>query len=130
MAIELKMLAAAIVVGLLQLGWAAIAARRQQDLKWAAGPRDKPMPIDGVAARLDRAFRNYMETFAFFAAAILMLAVTNKLGSNLTVWGSTLYVVSRALYVPIYAAGIPRIRTLVWFAALVGLVMVLIPLFQ
>ena len=130
MAIELKMLAAAIVVGLVQLGWAAIAARRQQDLKWAAGPRDKPMPIDGVAARLDRAFRNYMETFVFFAAAVLMLAVTNRLGSDLTVWGSALYVVCRALYVPIYAAGIPRIRTLVWFLALVGLVMVLIPLFQ
>ena len=130
MAIELKMLAAAIVVGLAQLAWAALAARRQQDLKWAAGPRDKPMPIEGVAARLDRAFRNYMETFAFFAAAILILAVTNKLGTAMTVWGSGLYVVSRALYVPIYAAGIPRIRTLVWFVAMVGLVMVLIPLFQ
>ena len=130
MAFELKMLAAAIVVGLVQLSWAALAARRQQDLKWAAGPRDKPMPIEGVAARLDRAFRNYMETFAFFAAAILMLAVTNKLGSDMTIWGSALYVVSRALYVPIYAAGIPRLRTLVWFLAIVGLVMVLIPLFQ
>jgi uncharacterized MAPEG superfamily protein len=130
MAIELKMLAAAIVVGLVQLSWAALAARRQQDLKWAAGPRDKPMPIEGVAARLDRAFRNYMETFAFFAAAILILALTNKLGTTLTIWGSALYVVSRALYVPIYAAGIPRIRTLVWFVAMVGLVMVLIPLFR
>lgn len=130
MAIELKMLAAAIVVGLVQLAWAALAARRQQDLKWAAGPRDKPMPIEGVAARLDRAFRNYMETFAFFAAAILILTVTNRLGTTLTIWGSGLYVVARALYVPIYAAGIPRIRTLVWFVAMVGLVMVLIPLFQ
>lgn len=130
MAIELKMLAAAIVVGLVQLAWAAVAARRQQDLKWAAGPRDQPMPIEGVAARLDRAFRNYMETFAFFVAAVLALAVMDRLGTTLTVWGSVLYVVARALYVPIYAAGIPRIRTLVWFVAMVGLVMVLIPLFQ
>ena len=71
-AAELQLLAAAIVVGIVQLLWAAVAARGQQELKWAAGPRDEPMPIHGVAARLDRAFRNFMETFPFFAAAVLV----------------------------------------------------------
>jgi uncharacterized MAPEG superfamily protein len=126
---ELKLLAAAIVVGVVQLMWAAAAARGQQNLTWAAGPRDEPMPIDGVPARLDRAFRNFMETFPFYAAAVLAAALASKLGP-LTLWGSALYVAARALYVPIYAAGIPRVRTLVWLVSIVGLVMVIVALFR
>lgn len=127
---EIKLLGAAVVVGLVQLLWAAGAARGQQDLKWAAGPRDTPMPISGVAARLDRAFRNFMETFPFFAAAVLAAALTAKTGTTLTLWGSAIYVAMRAIYAPIYAAGWQPIRSVVWFIALIGLVMVLVALFR
>jgi len=131
LAVELKLLGVAIVVGLVQLMWAAAAARAQQgDLKWAAGPRDTPMPLGGVAARLDRAFWNFAETFPFFAAAVLACAVTGKLGQDLTVYGSIAYVGARALYAPLYALGIPTVRTLVWLAAMIGLVMVLVALFR
>jgi uncharacterized MAPEG superfamily protein len=131
MAVELKLLGVAIVVGLVQLLWAAAAARAHQgDLKWAAGPRDTPMPLGGVAARLDRAFWNFAETFPFFAAAVLACAAAGKLGSDLTVWGSAAYVVARAVYAPLYASGIPTIRTLVWLVAMAGLVMVLAALFR
>jgi uncharacterized MAPEG superfamily protein len=82
-----------------------------------------------VAARLDRAFRNFMETFPFFAAAVLTACLTAKTGPT-TLWGSALYVAARALYVPIYAAGIAYLRSLVWFAAAVGLVMVITALFR
>jgi uncharacterized MAPEG superfamily protein len=128
-AIELKLLGCAVVVGLVQLMWAAVAARRQQDLTWAAGPRDEPMPISGVAARLDRALRNYLETFPLFATAVIAAYLAAKLGP-LTLWGSALYVIARAIYVPVYAAGIPRLRSLVWFVAMVGLVMVVVALFR
>lgn len=129
-AVELKLLGAAVVVGLVQLLWAAGAARSQQDMKWAAGPRDTPMPISGVAARLERAFWNFAETFPFFAAAVLACAVAGKLGQPLTVWGAGAYVIGRALYVPLYASGVPMLRTLVWFVALVGLLAVLVALFR
>jgi len=130
-AVELKLLGVAVIVGLVQLFWAAGAARAHQgDLTWAAGPRDTPMPLGGVAARLDRAFWNFAETFPFFAAAVLACAVTGKLGTDLTVWGSGLYVIARALYAPLYASGVPTVRTLVWFVATVGLVMVLVALFR
>jgi uncharacterized MAPEG superfamily protein len=129
-ALELKLLMAAAVVGLVQLLWAAGAARAQQDLKWAAGPRDTPRPITGVAARLERAFWNFAETFPFFAAAILADAVAGKLGTPLTIWGAWLYVGGRAVYAPLYAAGIPTIRTLVWAIAIAGLVMVIVALFR
>ncbi|WP_240606328.1 MAPEG family protein [Phenylobacterium kunshanense] len=131
MAVELKLLGAAVVVGLVQLLWAAGAARAHQgDLKWAAGPRDTPMPLGGVAARLDRAFRNFAETFPFFAAAVLACAVAGKLGQPMTTWGAGLYVIGRALYVPLYASGVPMVRTLVWLVSMVGLVMVLVALFR
>ena len=130
MAIELKLLGVAVVIGLVQLLWAAAAARGQQDLKWAAGPRDTPMPISGSAARLHRAFWNFVETFPFFAAAVLAAAAAGKLGADLTVWGSVLYVAGRAIYAPLYAAGVPMLRSVVWFASLIGLVMILAALLR
>lgn len=48
----------------------------------------------------------------------------------MTVWGAALYVGGRALYAPLYASGIPTVRTLVWLVSMVGLVMVLVALFR
>ena len=128
-AAELQLLAAAVVVGLVQLLWAAFAARaHQKDMKWAAGPRDEPMLLGGVSGRLDRAFRNYMETFPFFAAAVITAYLAGKLG-DLTLWGSALYVAARAIYVPIYAVGIPGLRTLVWLVSLIGIGMIVAAIF-
>jgi uncharacterized MAPEG superfamily protein len=128
-AAELQLLGAAILVGLVQLIWAAFAARaHQKDMKWAAGPRDEPMPLGGVAGRLDRAFKNFMETFPFFAAAVVTVYLAGKLGT-LTLWGSALYVAGRAIYVPIYAAGVPGLRTLVWFVSVIGIGMIVAAIF-
>ena len=128
-ALELKLLMAAVVIGLAQLLWAAGAARAQQDLKWAAGPRDTPQPVKGMAARLERAFWNFVETFPFFAAAVLACAVAGKLGGPLTLWGTHLYLAGRVLYAPLYAWGVPTVRTLVWAVSMVGLGMVIWALF-
>jgi uncharacterized MAPEG superfamily protein len=128
MAAELQLLGLAVIVGLVQLLWAAGAARGQQNLKWAAGPRDEPMQLNGVAARLDRAFKNFMETFPLFAAAIVVAYLGSKLGT-LTIWGAGLYVAGRALYAPLYASGVPQIRSLVWGVSMAGLFMVVVALF-
>ncbi len=128
MALELQLLAVAVIIGFIQILWAAAAARRQQGLKWAAGPRDEVKAVDGVAARLDRALRNFMETFPFFATAVIVTYLGGKLG-DLTLWGSVLYVAGRALYVPLYAAGVPLVRSLVWTVAMVGLGMVVAAIF-
>ncbi len=129
-AVELKLLGLAVIVGLVQLVWAAIAARRQQGLKWAGGPRDEPPPpISGVAARLDRAFHNFMETFPLFVAAVVAAYLAAKLGP-LTHWGAALYVGARAIYPAAYAAGIRYLRTLIWAVSMVGLGMVVTALFR
>ena len=128
MAIELQLLGWAVIIGLVQLGWAAAAARAQQGLKWAGGSRDEPRPVDGVAARLERALKNFQETFPFFAAAVVIAYLGGKLG-DLTFWGSALYVAGRALYAPIYASGVAIVRSLVWFVSMIGLFMVVAAIF-
>ena len=83
-----------------------------------------------MAARLDRALKNFLETFPLFAAAILACAAANKLGSSNTIYGAAAYVIGRALYVPLYAMGTPLLRTLVWTVSVVGIVAILIAFFQ
>jgi uncharacterized MAPEG superfamily protein len=128
--IELKLLLAAVIVGLVQIVWAAAAgAGGDRNLPWLMGPRDEPKPVGVVAARLDRALGNFLQTFPLFAAALLACDVAGKFGTT-TLYGAALYVIARALFVPLYAAGIPVVRTLVWAVSLVGIVMVIVAFFQ
>jgi uncharacterized MAPEG superfamily protein len=128
--IELKLLVAAVIIGLVQIVWAAMAGSGgERDFKWLAGPRDDPKPVGVVAARLNRALANFLETFPLFVAALLACDFAGKFGP-LTQWGAILYVAGRALYVPSYAAGLSLVRTLVWTVSLVGLVMVIVAFFQ
>ena len=45
-----------------------------------------------------------------------------------TLLGAWIYVIARALYVPLYASGVPVLRSLVWLAALIGIVLELVAL--
>jgi len=126
---ELKLLGIAVVIGLVQLVWATAAAGREQARGWLLGPRDEARPLGVMAGRLERAFRNFMETFPLFAAAVIVANLTGKLGA-LTLWGSGLYVAARALYAPLYASGIPVARTLVWMIGSIGLLLVVLALFR
>ena len=118
----------AVVIGLAQILITAAAVTRQTGLQYNASARDKPHPVTGMAARLQRAQANFLETFPFFAIGILALLITGYEDSNATL-GAALYVIGRAIYVPLYAFGVPYLRTLVWAASFSGLVMVLSVLF-
>ena len=130
MSTELTMLAWAIVLGLVQIALAATFSSTQRGLGWAAGPRDgTPPAISTLAARMVRAAANFLETFALFAAAVLAVMVAGK-SNETTVLGAQIYFWARVAYVPSYAVGVPFLRTLVWAAAIIGLVMVLTGLFH
>jgi len=122
---ELAMLAAASVWGFVQLVAAAQAANVQYGLRWAASPRDAEMPrLNPVAGRLERNFRNYLETFAFFVAAV---AISEAAGVHnaLTHWGAIAYLCGRMVYTALYVSGIPLIRSLFWNIASFGMLAVL-----
>ena len=44
-------------------------------------------------------------------------------------WGAALYLIGRVLFLPLYAFGIPWLRTFSWNLATLGLVMVGVQLF-
>jgi uncharacterized MAPEG superfamily protein len=126
---ELSMLAIAIVLGLFQLLIAARAGNSQRGLKWNVGPRDEaPRAVGKVARRLERAFRNFLETFPFFAAAVLTATLAGR-HNWATLWGAQLYVAARIIYLPLYAFGVPVLRTLVWVAATIGILLIVGALF-
>ena len=97
-------------------------------LRYGLGPRDGDEdPHDATTQRLIRAFRNYLETWPAFIALALTLAVVG-VGTTTTALGAAIWFWMRVAYVPIYAFGIPYIRTVVWAVSLIGLVMMLWPL--
>jgi uncharacterized MAPEG superfamily protein len=128
MTTELTMLCWSVVLGLAQIMIAALASLMQKGVPWAAGPRDNAAPLTGVTARLDRAASNFVTMFPFFIAVVLVGHLLDR-HSHMTVLGAQLYFWARLVYVPVYAVGIPYLRTLIWAASIVGIVMLLGPLF-
>lgn len=129
MSIELRMLAWSVVLGLVQVLLPTLFALKLRGLDWAASPRDAVLPaLAGVSGRLDRARANFLETFPFFVAVVLATVVLQR-HDAMTALGAQLYFWARLLYVPVYAAGIPYLRTLIWTVSIVGIVILLTPLF-
>lgn len=123
--VEMQMLWWSVVLGLVQLVLSVLPSAQVRGFVWASGPRDEPgAPIGKIGGRLERAFRNFLETFVFFVAAVLMVSVLGRHSSN-TALGAQIFFWARVAYVPAYAAGIPFLRTLLWAASIVGIVMVL-----
>lgn len=129
MTIELHMLMWSVVLGLLLIMVAALCTVGQRGLAWAASPRDevKP-PLAGIGGRLDRARANFLETFPLFLAVVVAAHLLQRHDSA-TMLGAQLYFWARVAHVPVYAAGIPYLRTLIWAASIVGIVMLLGALF-
>ena len=122
---ELWLLVASIVLGFVHIIAQGQSMTMQRGLRYNAGARDEIMPpVTGVAGRLERALRNFLETFPLFAAAILIAHVVTA-HNGFTLWGAWLYFLGRVLYLPLYAFGVPYIRSLAWNIATLGIFLVL-----
>lgn len=123
------LLGATILLGLLHVLLAGVLATRVRGGGWNVGNRDgEAPPLDRYAGRADRASRNFLETFPFFAAALVCAIAIHRDGHT-AVLGAHLYFWARVLYLPIYLVGIPGLRSLVWMVGTVGLLMVVSVLF-
>jgi len=128
MSVELLGLVAAAALGLVHIVLAAQSASLQRGYRWAAGPRDDALPpLVGMAGRLSRANANFLETFPFFAAAIVAVLATG-VHSQWSKWGVILYVAGRIAYLPLYAFGVFLVRSLVWNVATAGIVAIYVAL--
>jgi uncharacterized MAPEG superfamily protein len=126
MTIELQMLLFSVILGLVHIAVAATLTVGQYGARWSASARDAVMPpLQGVAARTDRALKNFLETFVLFAAAVLATRLSGVEG-GLAALGAQLYFWARLIYLPVYALGIPYLRSLIWTVATAGIVLVLV----
>ena len=96
--------------------------------KYLFSPRDEGRVSKSiVAGRLLRALRNLIETYPAFIALTLALVITGKVG-GIAATGAIIWLAARVIYVLLYAAGVPVLRTLVWLASIIGLVLMVIRL--
>ncbi|GGP28003.1 MAPEG family protein [Silvimonas amylolytica] len=128
MNLELQWLVWSIALGLVHLMAYACVILKTEGVMWTAGPRDEGQPQYGLAGRLARAQRNYMETWPFFAVAVLLAHVMARESAQ-TALGCQLYFWSRVIYLPLYAFGVRWVRSLAWVVSMLGLVMILGALF-
>ncbi len=130
MNLEIRILAWTVVLGFVHIVAASHAASLQRGYRWTASARDHELaPLTGVAGRLDRALRNFSETFPLFAALLLAAQAIGR-HSWLTEAGAILYFVARLAYLPLYAFGVPLVRSLVWNVAALGMALLFVALFR
>jgi uncharacterized MAPEG superfamily protein len=124
---ELTYLTYAVILLIAHMLVQATLSDLSKGLMWALGSQDEPREQNAVAARVERALRNYVYNLPAFVALALTLAVTG-LGTEQTAFGAALWFWARVAYVPAYASGVMLVRSVAWFASLAGLVLMILPL--
>lgn len=126
---ELTMLAATLVLAFLLIFLPAAGRTMANGIDWNAGARDGVPARPGIITqRLERAQANMWETLPLFVGAVLIAHVTGEEGP-LTFWGTQAFFWARLVYIPLYAFGIPFVRSVVWLIAMGGLVAIFAALF-
>ena len=125
--IEMQILFCALALGIIQLLLAVLFSVGGRGLPWGVGPRDEGRPALGkFGGRIERAWQNFLETFPLFAAAVLMVHGLN-MQTTTSALGAQIYIWARLLYIPAYVLGIAYVRTAIWMASFVGILMVMSP---
>jgi uncharacterized MAPEG superfamily protein len=126
---ELTVLAWGCVLAFVHIFIAVRFKTRQYGTKWNVGARDEDLPPpQPIVGRLARAQANFLETFPIYAAAALIVSVAH-LENRWTAIGAWTWLVARIAYLPLYAAGVPYLRTLAFLASVAGIALVLYPAF-
>ena len=125
---EIRILAFGALLLLVHIFAAVHLKTRQYGAKWNMGPRDEAVaPLSPIAGRLARAQANFLETFPIAIIALLGVVIANRTSSS-TALGGWIWLGARIAYLPLYAFGVPVIRTLAFAVSLVGLAFVIKPL--
>lgn len=128
MKFELICLGWAVILGIVHILVAGNVRTKEFGSKWNVSARDGKTPtLSHYAERLFRAQTNFFETFPLFACAVLMVAITQNY-SAYSYWGALIYLIARVIYFPLYAFGVPVIRTIIWIISMIGLLFILLPL--
>ncbi|HEX5476428.1 MAG TPA: MAPEG family protein [Burkholderiales bacterium] len=124
---ELMWLVWAVVLTVVQMLIALAGATLQVGLPMLAGNRDNMPALTGWVGRAMRAHQNMLENLVLLAA-LLFVAVVSGRTNDATLAGAQLFFWARLVYAIVYLAGVPWLRTAVWLASMVGLVMIFVQL--
>ena len=125
---ELTILAWGAVLLFVHIFAAVQAKTRQYGTKWNMGARDEAVPPPApVVGRLERARDNFLETLPIAIIALLGVVVAGKTSAT-TALGGWVWLGARVVYLPLYGAGVPKVRTLVWMVSILGLILAIKPL--
>lgn len=128
MPIELKIAALGALLLFVHIFTATRFKTAQYGRHWNVGARDETLPpANAMTGRLMRAQANFQETFPIAIVALLGVVLANKTSAT-TALGGWIWLGARVIYLPLYAAGVPVVRTIVWALGTAGLVMVIWPL--
>ncbi|MGO9357983.1 MAG: MAPEG family protein [Xanthobacteraceae bacterium] len=94
-------------------------------MKLAMGNRDNLPPPDALAGRAERAARNTLENFLLFAAIAIVAQIAGVRSPNVLL-GAEIFFWSRLVYLAVYYAGIPMLRTAVWGVSIIGLAIMVV----
>ena len=107
------------------IAWQGALTPLTQGFAWGLGSRDEPREPSVLQGRLRRVLANHIEGTVVFASLVLVAHLAG-ISNGMTQTGAILFVAARALFVPVYAAGIPYLRSVVWGAGTIGLIMMMI----
>jgi uncharacterized MAPEG superfamily protein len=128
MPVEIKILAWGMILLLVHIFAAAHVKTKQYGAKWNMGARDAHLPpLNPLAGRLSRAEANFKETLPIAIVALIGVVLAGK-ASEWTALGGWIWLGARIVYLPLYAVGVPVVRTIMFMVSLVGLLIALWPL--
>ncbi len=121
---EMGYLVLSVVLLLVHVSIQSFTFKAQVGNRYTVGARDEGLPATGSAGRAERALRNFIETFAGFAALALAIEVTGK-NDGWSSFGAAVYFWARLAYLPAYMMGVAWVRTLIWNASMIVLVILI-----
>lgn len=110
---ELSILALYGLLVIITLLIQVLAALGQVGLPMLASPRDHMPALTGIAGRMQRCLQNSVVAMALFAPPVLSLVIQDATSAS-TLLACQVFLIARLIYLPVYAAGLPWLRTGVW----------------
>lgn len=113
-----------IILGVIHLGIASSLNLAQLGRDYILGPREPWREPSGVAGRVTRAYRNWLESFPQFLASIFVVHAVGAAGI-LAAIGAWTFVVARIAYLGAYLSNVRGLRPLCWMIGQIGVLIIL-----
>lgn len=122
MSLELTLLVWSTALATAYLMVQATLYRIDYGVEHANSQRDNERPPNKWTVRGQRALSNFLETYTLFIALAVATELSGR-SDGLTQWGAIIWFAARCAYLPAYFIDIKQLRSGIWTASLIGLVL-------